>query len=180
MVRKVVAIFLVSVFLAEFAYACPCGPQLTNDEKFFMVKILDGCPCSENKSVEQAYRQSDGVFIGKVVDLHRGEYKILNLITDEYQEVTLNVIKTYKGKIQDGKVIVRTGTGNSDCGYPFALNKEYLVYGSLYKGNLYSTNACTRTKEIAPGIGGELDTLEKLKGSLELTPQSSGLTLLQH
>lgn len=169
MVRKVVSIFLISACIAGFANACPCGPELSEDEKFFIVKIFDGCPCWEEKSVEEAYKQSDGVFIGKVVDIQMGQFQILNL-TYDYKEITFDVIKAYKGNIINGKAIIRTGTGNSDCGYPFLLNGEYLVYGSLYKGNLYSTNACTRTIEVTSHAEEELKVLAKLKESLVFVP----------
>ena len=109
----------------------------------------------------EAYLISDGIFIGKLVDSRLAEFKVYDQIYP-YMEYNFEVIKKYKGNTIDNKVIIRTGLGASDCGYRFLLGKKYIVYGSLYKGNLYSTNLCTRNKEVTSHEEREFKILEKL------------------
>jgi hypothetical protein len=58
------------------------------------------------------------------------------------------------------EVVVYTGGGGGDCGYPFVPGSSYLVYASLNSGRLY-TGTCTETKPLvmAEGVLRELRAL---------------------
>lgn len=154
----VVSILICTVGIVD---ACPCGPELSEEEKYFIVKIVDKCPCGPKLPVEEAYLKSDGIFIGKVVESRLAGFKVYDQAY-KYMEYNLEVVKKYKGNIIDNKVIIRTGLGGSDCGYRFLLGKEYIIYGSQYKANLYSTNSCARNREIISREEREIKILEKL------------------
>jgi len=161
LLNKLAMVVSILICTVKIVDACPCGPKLTEEETYFIVKIVDKCPCGPKLPVEEAYLKSDGIFIGKVVESRLAGFKLYDQ-TYKYMEYNLEVVKKYKGNIIDNKVIIRTGLGGADCGYRFLLGKKYIVYGSQYKGNLYSTNSCTRNREITSREEREIKILEKL------------------
>jgi len=161
LLNKLAMVVSILICTVEIVEACPCGPKLSEEETYFIVEIVGACPCGPKLSVEEAYLKSDGIFIGKVVESRLAEFKVYDQ-TYKYMEYNFEVMKKYKGNIINNKVIIRTGLGGSDCGYRFLLENKYIVYGSLYKGNLYSTNSCTKNKEVTSREEREFKILEKL------------------
>jgi hypothetical protein len=68
-------------------------------------------------------------------------------------EYTFRVTKFYKGKSEEQQIKVRTGTDSGNCGYPFQLNQEYLVYGYFaVENNFYSPDISKDERKVIPGI----------------------------
>lgn len=127
------------------------------------------CSCLEPGLPAQEFRESNAVFTGRVLG-----------IVDEYVPVfsTLDRILTALGKqpyfwVRAGKyvgyrihfrvhnswkgvemstIVVDTGYGMGDCGYPFAVSNDYLVYASYPSGipdDYWVTSICSRNAEIS-------------------------------
>ncbi|RFS21181.1 hypothetical protein DVR12_17765 [Chitinophaga silvatica] len=115
------------------------------------------CSCIGFNSVESGLKNSDVVFVGKVLSK-----EIIDLSDPLYpqmlfQQVKLKflVTKAYKGKVKSDTLTVITGMGKGDCGYPFEMNKNYIVYSSYYRNvdkrrkkdkRFLSTDICQRTR----------------------------------
>ena len=93
--------------------------------------------------------------------------------------VDFAVKNSWKG-IEKTTVIVDTGYGMGDCGYPFLLGNEYLVYASYPGGmpnNYWITSICSGTTEISTATE-DLNYLNPLpKISLNPSMQVFGLPL---
>jgi len=71
------------------------------------------------------------------------------MIMDSTGLVELAVETIWKGQVRERATII-TGFGGGDCGYPFELGKQYLVYVDVHRNDAgkYSTNTCTRTGHL--------------------------------
>jgi Carboxypeptidase regulatory-like domain len=87
-----------------------------------------GAPCAE------AWR-ADAVFVGNVVSIS----------STAGRRVELAVIEPFRG-FQLSQVIVETGAGGGDCGYPFEIGQSYLVYAHRTPEGHLTTSICSRTR----------------------------------
>jgi hypothetical protein len=117
-----VLLFLSSV---ESAYACQC---------------VDDKNASLNQKVRDAYRNSVGVFAGRVVGIDKDSHPLVAYIT-------IQVVNAWKGNIPQSITIV-TGKTAEACEFPFILNADYLVY-AVPDANYLGTNFCLRTALIS-------------------------------
>ena len=65
--------------------------------------------------------------------------------------IYFGVNDAWKG-VEESTVVVDTGYGMGDCGYPFVENNDYLVYASYPYGipdNYWVTSICSRNTELA-------------------------------
>jgi len=108
------------------------------------LSVSMACDCAGPGSPGQAYKQSDAVFVGKVI----GHKKMGSIRQGErfiYQEptYTFNVKKAWKG-IKTTTVEILTGGG---CGYyGFVEGQEFLVYA--YGTSALEASMCGRTKPL--------------------------------
>lgn len=116
------------------------------------------CTCIERAEPEVALKVSDAVFVGSVLRTReivlREEESGIELPA---REVTLRVSRAWKGALGD-TVVVTTGWGGGDCGYPFLERAEYLVYASRTEEGTLTTSICSRTRPAA-GAEAEMATL---------------------
>ena len=88
------------------------------------------------------------VFLGKVVSSGMVEWlrqAVQGRTERERRQVRLVVLESFSGKQRVGdEVVVETGWGGGDCGYPFQDGGRYLVYASNFRGRL-STSICSET-----------------------------------
>jgi hypothetical protein len=85
------------------------------------------CDCVPPRFPSEEFTKSDAVFSGKVVRIYettRKEPEIGERVSQ--RAVVFSVDRTWKG-INETHVVVYTGFGGGDCGYPFEVGKEYLV-----------------------------------------------------
>ena len=132
--------FALAIFLfasAEKSFACSCLVS----------------PESQKKQIQNAFRGSDAIFSGEVVEIKQPS-------GDEYDMlVTFKVAKSWKGNVSR-EVTIKTAKDSAMCGYGFEVGKKYLVYASGIKENLSTTN-CSRTTVFSPK--GDVKYLDKLK-----------------
>lgn len=104
------------------ARACTCDLPLVN--------------LTLKQQVMKAQKQSQAVFVGKVVQVVQNP---------EAYGVSVNFLveRVWKGKLSR-EVTILTGQGGGDCGYRFEVGESYLVYASGSNESL-STNICHRT-----------------------------------
>jgi hypothetical protein len=126
------------------------------------------CSCVKPGLPDQEFQKSNAVFTGKVlgiVDEYVPVYSMLDRILVAMGEpayfwpragryvgyrVHFLVQNSWKG-VEQKTVLVDTGYGMGDCGYPFAVSSDYLVYASHPYGipdNYWVTSVCSRNAEI--------------------------------
>jgi len=115
----------------------------------FMVFSLDAnaCSCAFGGGMPcHDYWKAAAVFSGTVIyssttTSKRGEYDVRERL------VRFNIDQAFRG-VKGKEVEVRTGLGESDCGYNFRLGGQYLVY-AYGDGDKLATGICSRTRPIS-------------------------------
>jgi hypothetical protein len=121
------------------------------------------CSCGRI-SIEDAFLQSDAVFLGQVLDVQKNVGSIrrwfyglqLRFIGGTFDDsvfhmsVTFSVNKRWKGATARS-FVVQTPDAKvcCICGYEFEVGKSYLVYAS---GTPLYTNICSRTKTSSEAV----------------------------
>src|SRR6185503_2283151 len=147
--------FIVSMSLIMVIFAHPASAS--------------ACSCIGPGLPDQEFQKSNAVFTGKVlgiVDEYVPVYSALDRILVAMGEqpyfwikagryvgyrVHFRVHNSWKG-VEQTTVLVDTGYGMGDCGYPFAVSSDYLVYASHPYGipdNYWVTSTCSRNAEIS-------------------------------
>lgn len=98
--------------------------------------VVQACSCVPPPSPLKALKEASAVFVGKVVGRVVDE-------NNHEQRVTLDVQRIYKG-ITQRRVEVSSILHGSICGFPFVMQKRYLVYAA--GDEALSTGICTRTR----------------------------------
>ncbi|HEY0462219.1 MAG TPA: hypothetical protein VGC97_24005 [Pyrinomonadaceae bacterium] len=135
--KKIIFLTFIFCFLALTAsksFACSCALPSRSLEKQIAI----------------AYEKSAAVFYGEVVEITRDPEKF-------YVKVKFKVEKSWKNQIES-EVVIQTGEGGGDCGYPFNIGQKYLVYAYGDKNSL-GTNICQRTSPFET----DLKYLNKIK-----------------
>lgn len=95
---------------------------------------VKACSCGSKATVELSVKNSDAVFIGKVISVQHLSFidsseentKPLKVMFAKYDFL---VTSLYKGDFTNDTVSVYTGIGNGDCGIIFHVGRKYIVYG---------------------------------------------------
>lgn len=119
------SVFVVALLLvfSKSSYACSCELPSSKD--------------SIKKQVKEAKKKSQAVFAGEVLEIIEPSDKNFLL-------VKVRVESNWKGA-DAIEIVIVTGKGNGDCGYPFAVDKKYLIYAYQTNNSHLSTNICQRT-----------------------------------
>ena len=123
--RNLTCVFAVLAFSAPSAFSCTCAPK---------------------PSVGKALSHSDAVFVGRVIAWQNASIEFAPGHSSPGYTFVFEVERLYKGALSS-EVAVLTGHGRGDCGCPFKVGEQYLVYASSTKKGL-ETNICTRTTNI--------------------------------
>lgn len=121
------------------SYACSCN--------------LDISKASISRKVKNEKTRSEAVFIGEVIAIAKN--------TLGRQSVKMKIISAWKG-VKSTEVMVFTGAGGGDGGFPFELNQKYLVYAQISTVGSLTTSICTRTA-ASPTLKTTLGILAKLQ-----------------
>jgi hypothetical protein len=104
-----------------------------------------------------ALAQVEAVFSGVV--LRSSEPRDLGQPDPWPVQVTFQVTRRWKGPVAD-TLVIRTGEGGGDCGFPFQVGAEYLVYASgkdaLYTSICHRTRLLLAAKEDLEALGAPL------------------------
>lgn len=121
------------------------------------------CSCLSSPAPSVAFAGTDAVFIGEVTHVENHSrnrlLEFIDSILDEFglssgfyppgygRSVTFNVKSAWKG-VSTTVANLRTGNSDADCGYPFDVGSEYVVYGHRSEGQLIAT-ICSRTSVLS-------------------------------
>ena len=112
------------------------------------------CTCllpagSPREQATAALEQADAVFVGRVLsitDTAAADSGDLVSIVWSTRKVIVRVDSLWKGHATDS-IIVWTGRGGGDCGYPFRVNAVYLIFADSRDSTSYFTTICTLTED---------------------------------
>ena len=116
----------------------------------FLLMVLstdvNACSCAAGGQPCHDYWKAAAVFTGTVIysstiASKRGEYDVPQRI------IRFNIDQRFRG-VKGKEVEVRTGLGESDCGYNFRLGGQYLVY-AYGEADKLATGICSRTRPIS-------------------------------
>ena len=138
--------------------------------KFFIITLilfqsadLFACSCADlfksvQKKVENAYKESDLILTGKIIDKNVRQ-STLDYRSDDLVTYTVKITTKIKGEVKSEKVSITSYRGSEYCGFIFEIGKEYLIY--VYKqNNEYFTDLCTETKNMDSASELEMNTLK--------------------
>lgn len=101
------------------------------------------CSCVGPRDVPSSVASADAVFTGRVVRVRNVTHGGRQL-----RRVTLRVDRAWKG-VDSRTVVVITGSGGGDCGFPFRRRESYLVFAGERTDGLLGTGLCGRTAELS-------------------------------
>jgi len=147
--------------------------------------VATACTCALMPSTcDLEWKRGEIVFLGKVIALDSNpnppsaaEYRFPGQIA-----VHFSVTENFRGGAGVGQeIIVHTGVGGGDCGYPFKVGTSYLVYALNYQNQL-TTSICTQTSPevMVAGVMRELravrdgDGRASLFGTIGIGPRGVG------
>ncbi|MCI0700094.1 MAG: hypothetical protein L0241_03290, partial [Planctomycetia bacterium] len=109
-------------------------------------------------SVTKSYATAQAVFVGTVVNRSPVRWELSDGSQQDGFASEFTVVKGWKGADSE-RIVVVSGIGTGDCGYPFEVGQTYLVYASLSSTDELSTNICTRTGSLPMRVDdvGELE-----------------------
>ena len=92
--------------------------------------------------------KTTAVFVGRVQSIETRAPKSGPRFLGQ-RRVQIQIVEAFRGTAGQSQVTVLTGSGGGDCGYPFKVGEEYLVYASRHveSGDL-TTGICSRTRKI--------------------------------
>jgi len=136
---------------------------------FFLLFIFSSsafaCSCRKT-TIEDSYKTSDAIFIGKVIAVDSSKYDYSSNTVYAY---TFDIEKDFKRELskQNSKKYYTTiytplGSLFGGCGMTFNLNEKYLVYGYPTSFGV-STSMCTRSDALNNVSEEEITQLQKLK-----------------
>lgn len=117
------------------------------------------CSCIGPQKVKKAMKQAAAVFSGTVENIEEIAFPLdaeFGPSEDSVHKlrVTIVVDQGVKGTQHGERLVVMTGIGGGDCGFPFVVGKQYVVYGFWWNRRIndeskmmrcLSTNICTRS-----------------------------------
>ena len=116
--------------------------------------IVDACTCAlEPGPCGQSWRSGEVIFLGTV----RAKVPVDAAAAGGYARqfaFHFRVSENFRGPaIANQEIVIYTGSGGGDCGYPFAVGTSYLVYAFNYNGQLrssicYPTNPAVRVPAV--------------------------------
>jgi hypothetical protein len=159
--KKLILTLIILIFSANEVYSCSCLKS----------------------SIKSGFENSDLIFAGKVVEINKGKVYDSIPMTEKGKyfvreinriEFVFKVKELIKGKEKTEFITIITSGGGSDCGNYFELNSEHLIYSyvtdlqinTFHEDNkvepYFSTDLCTRTKELNQTKKSELNRLRRL------------------
>jgi hypothetical protein len=153
-------VFSVLALIPQLVHACSCGGLLT--------------------SCNRTWSSGETIFLGKTTSMEKVAQPSPSPPVS--YAVHFTVEEGFRGGgVMGGQIVVDTGFGGGDCGYPFVPGTRYLVYASVHGGRLYA-GICGETKPtvMAGGVLGELRAMRDHKriddifGTIGMAPKGNG------
>jgi hypothetical protein len=115
----------------------------------FGPRAAEACSCLTPGPACQEVFRAQAVFAATVVSVEDTQLSVAadRAISSSVRRVRMRVTEAFTG-VLTGEVIVTTGQGGGDCGYPFIAGGSYVVYGQEREGDTLVTTICSRTKPV--------------------------------
>lgn len=157
---------------------------------FMQPKVAYACSCQTMDTPQNEFGKVDGVLIGKVTRINkqpvdtvgtsllwlRQQFFPSNNLSYSFPglDIDIEVRESWKG-ISKTAIVLQTGLGGADCGYPFTINNQYMIYAYEFEGR-WETSICTRTNDIALASDdlNYLNTIRKIALSQSISPSLLG------
>jgi len=112
--------------------------------------LAKACSCmSSNAACDRTWKSGEAIFRGTVISKFHGGTPSAAGVTypiSSHLAFRFSVTEGFRGPASPGQeIVVYTGNGGGDCGYPFAVGTSYLVYAYADKVGL-TTNICMPTR----------------------------------
>lgn len=124
------------------------------------VEAVQACTCSAPANTAEGLTRSAAVFTGRVTEISRPWLDRIGLTQSDSYRVEFVILKQWKGTPATSTVVTTRLTGEA-CGFPFEINKVYLVYVVTEPKDI-QTGICTGTKNIAAAKQ-EMKQLDQLR-----------------
>jgi hypothetical protein len=135
-------LFLSLVVAPSSVLACSC-PHPPPPEPNAAPSPVERIPDKDEAVFEGTV--SNAQLKGSLFDAKVGDLISADLEGDSpFMLVSFDVSRSYSGQ-QEKRVELRTGMGGGDCGYPFEVGKQYLVYAGKDESGQLSTGICSGT-----------------------------------
>lgn len=105
------------------------------------------CMCAYREDVATALAGAHAVFTGRVVAVRDTVIGEGHFPGPYVRRVTLRVDRAWKG-VDSSTVVVVTGMGDADCGFPFRRGGRYLVFAHRRPDGLLEAGICDRTARL--------------------------------
>jgi hypothetical protein len=106
--------------------------------------VAYACKCAEPEAPSAALASAKAVFQGEVAAIEERDHELV---------VTLRVPRAWKGIDSAEQTKVRTRKDSADCGFPFTIGENYLVYAQALEpaqdGVSLQVLRCGRTRPLA-------------------------------
>lgn len=103
------------------------------------------------QQVREARKQANAVFVGNVLAVNEDQDKFVMV-------VKFQIERSWK-QIRAQEIVITTGRGHGDCGFPFTVGMKYLVYAYSADDGKFSTGICSRTKKVSENETQEIKLL---------------------
>ena len=108
---------------------------------------LMACSCVGEDPPCAAVGNADGVFVGRVVDISSSGLSPLRFGNRDLR-VRFLVESPVRGVASGTVEVVTSADSGGGCGYPFELNRRYVVYANRDTNNALATSICSRTRRV--------------------------------
>lgn len=170
-------LFIFSLILPTYAFACSCNQPPSIEDAYFMTRVVvSGKVISLNYVSIWSTMDPKKSPQAKEAFLEAHPYT-KSLETPIIQKVELEVSNKYKGKNLKDTIVIYTPRSGASCGFTwFKIGKEFIIYTTPYyyygmfnlnkiegleQKNTYWTNHCTRTKHYYEKEAEELAILSQ-------------------
>lgn len=142
----------------------------SNVLRFFAVVLMapgvvQACSCVTIGGCGMNLKPGSVVFLGKVISkIEVPQTETPGDVAGMFQGYAVHLSTTENflgGGPPDQEIVVYTGQGGGDCGYPFVIGNSYLVYASSFNNRL-STGICSGTSPQGM-VGGVLKELRAIR-----------------
>ena len=82
------------------------------------------------------------IFTGRVANIVLSSNRL-------YNRIYFHVNTLFRGRTRSNRIIINTPNTNANCGYPFVIGSDYLVYTSYDASRNLIINQCSRTNALA-------------------------------
>jgi hypothetical protein len=117
---------------------------------FALPQVCFACSCIPAESPAESAAKANAVFRAQVVVVERLEGRQ----GAQYQRAALRVTTVWKGTVTT-ETMIYTGSNSADCGYPFQMGGEYVIYANTntatndWPSAALTTSICSRTRPVA-------------------------------